>query len=209
MKNEYFDNKAKTWDDNPNRLQLAHAITDYLQEVINFQSNFTVLDFGCGTGLLSFLLSDKVKSIHAVDTSEGMLEQIKKKVSETNVTNITVANLDISNSHALDTKYDVIVSSMAMHHLEDMPGVVQKLADCVKPGGWIALADLCKEDGSFHTEIKVPHFGFEPITVKNMLKHLSFSNFHIDTVFHICRNERTYPIFCVCAKKQDHKKGCL
>ena len=75
MNSDYFDTRAKTWDENPMRQQLTQSIFNFIQKTISLHQSMTALDYGCGTGLLSFLLSDKVKSVHAVDTSSGMLSK--------------------------------------------------------------------------------------------------------------------------------------
>jgi tRNA (cmo5U34)-methyltransferase len=160
MNSDYFNTRAKTWDENPMRQQLTQSIFDFIQKTISLHQSMTALDYGCGTGLLSFLLSEKVKSVHAVDTSSGMLEQVKSKIAQTKINNISTDVFDAENEKLPDVRYDLIVSAMTLHHLNDAPATITKLISLVSPGGWIALADLCKEDGSFHTDVKVKYFGF-------------------------------------------------
>jgi ubiquinone/menaquinone biosynthesis C-methylase UbiE len=160
-----------------------------------------VLDYGCGTGLLSFLLSYKVGSICAADVSDGMLAQVRKKITGGNIKNIEAVNFDITKDKPLSKTFDLIVSAMAMHHIEDALGVITKLEKLLKPGGWIAVADLCKEDGSFHEAGIALHKGFEPEEIVKHIKSLKMASVIYKNVFEFPKNQRIYPVFCVIARK--------
>jgi 2-polyprenyl-3-methyl-5-hydroxy-6-metoxy-1,4-benzoquinol methylase len=201
MNNDYFNIRAKTWDDNPMRQQLALSIFGYIQQNIPLNKNMVVLDYGCGTGLLSFLLSEKVKSVHAVDTSFGMLEQVKSKIEKAKISTISTELFDAENDNAPDVRYDLIVSAMTLHHLKNAPKTITKLISLIKPGSWIALADLCKEDGSFHTDIKVNYFGFEPSELESLFKSSGIEHITTKPVFEIPKNQKIYPVFCIAGQK--------
>ncbi len=201
MSNSYFDKQAATWDDNPTRVQLAGAVASFIIQTVLPNNEFTVLDYGCGTGLVSFLLSSMVKSVCAADISDGMLEQIRKKIKSQNVNNIEALNFDITKSKPLDKKFDLIVSAMAMHHIEEPIAAITKLTALLKSGGWIAIADLYSEDGSFHEQGNALHNGFDPASIAQHLKNLNMISSIYKQIFEIPRNERYYPVFCVCARK--------
>ena len=202
MSNEYFDKQALAWDDNPVRRELTSAIAAFICQTIPLNKQFSMLDYGCGTGLLSFLLSYKVGSICAADVSDGMLAQVRKKITAGNVENIEAANFDITKTTPLNRTFDLIVSAMAMHHIEDATGAITKLAQLLKPGGWLAIADLCAEDGSFHEKGVAVHKGFEPAEIAEHLKSLKMTSVKYKNVFEIPKNQRIYPVFCICAKNK-------
>jgi ubiquinone/menaquinone biosynthesis C-methylase UbiE len=202
MSNEYFDKQAAAWDDNPVRRELTGAIAAFICQAIPLNKQFSVLDYGCGTGLLSFLLSDKVGSICAADVSDGMLEQVRKKIAAGNVENIEAVNFDITKAKPTKKNLDLIVSAMAMHHIEDSAGAITKLAQLLKPGGWLAIADLCAEDGSFHEAGVAVHNGFEPEEIAKHIKSLKMASVIYKNVFEIPKNQKIYPVFCICAKNK-------
>ena len=202
MNSDYFNTMAKTWDDNPTRHQVTQSIYN-IHETISLNSSTTVLDYGCGTGLLSFLLSGKVKSVHSADTSPGMLKQLKNKIIQAKINNISTEVFDAENDQLPNIRYDLIVSAMTLHHLQNAPATIAKLISLISPGGWIALADLCKEDGSFHTEVKVNYFGFEPSELEAIFKSIGLKHIISKQVFKIPRNERLYPVFCILGQKLD------
>ena len=201
MSNDYFDKQAAEWDDNPVRGELTGAIAAFICETIPLNKDFSVLDYGCGTGLLSFLLSDKVFSVCSADISEGMLTQVRKKITAGNIKNIEAVNFDITKNKPLNKTFDLIVSAMAMHHIADVLTAITKLAALLKSGGWIALADLCTEDGSFHEQGVAIHNGFAPAEIAEHLKSLKMTSVIYKTVFEIPKNQKLYPVFGICAKK--------
>ncbi|MEN6469465.1 MAG: hypothetical protein ABFD45_11020 [Smithella sp.] len=68
MKNEKrnFDQDAALWDQNPGRVKVATDIAQTMIREVNPDSTMDVLDFGCGTGLLTLALQPMVHSISAL-----------------------------------------------------------------------------------------------------------------------------------------------
>ncbi|MDX1817801.1 MAG: class I SAM-dependent methyltransferase, partial [Marinobacter sp.] len=100
----------------------------------------------------------------------------------------------------LPTQFDGIISSMTMHHVRDINAMFRRFHDHVKPGGFIAIADLEKEDGTFHTEdTGVFHFGFEHGTIAAAAEQAGFSNVEVQSVSVIEKDDRGYPVFLLTA----------
>jgi len=201
MTNEYFDKQAAQWDDNPLRIKRTQAIADFICEKIPLNKQFAVLDYGCGTGLLGFLLADKAASVCCADVSDGMLAEVRKKITIGNVKNIEAVNFDVIKDKPLNKSFDLIVSAMAMHHIPEALTALTKLVDMLKPGGWLAIADLCAEDGSFHTGGETVHNGLEPQEIKKHFEAAGISSPASQNIFEIDKNNRTYPVFCVYGRK--------
>jgi len=94
--NRDFDKEAATWDENPGRVKMANNVANTILDAISLKNTMKVLDFGCGTGLLTLRLQPFVASITAVDSSAGMLEVLNRKIESQNITNITTEHLDIA-----------------------------------------------------------------------------------------------------------------
>jgi ubiquinone/menaquinone biosynthesis C-methylase UbiE len=77
---EFFDSKAKTWDQHQYRVERAQVVAKAIESKIPLSQVKTALDFGCGTGLLGLNLADKVGHIVLSDTSPGMIEQVNRKI---------------------------------------------------------------------------------------------------------------------------------
>jgi 2-polyprenyl-3-methyl-5-hydroxy-6-metoxy-1,4-benzoquinol methylase len=196
---------ALTWDEKPARVNIARNVAEKIKELVPLNQNMKVLDFGCGTGLLSFFLQPYVEEITGIDTSKGMIEVFDKKIKENQIENMKCFNLDIY-TDKLPEKYDLIVSSMVFHHIKDISQILKILYDYLNEGGYIAIADLVKEDGSFHDDNEgVEHFGFEIQEMENKLKETGFKEIKFEIAHTVKKQrevaERGYPIFLVVGRK--------
>jgi 2-polyprenyl-3-methyl-5-hydroxy-6-metoxy-1,4-benzoquinol methylase len=199
---EYFDKKAKAWDQQKDRIERAHVIAKLMKARIPITTAMNALEFGCGTGLLGFELINNVGNLTFTDTSAGMLEEVKRKVKDLKI--ITYRIIDLSEEELIG-QFDLIFSLMALHHIEDYEFEVRKLIQKLTVGGFICLCDLDREDGSFHTEIKVPHNGFDRSQIESIYKTCGLEPVCSITAYvdrrQIGSEEREYPIFMIIGKR--------
>ena len=199
-KENHFDKKAAEWDANFARKELTSAIAKAVGEMCVLTPEMKVLEYGCGTGNLSFQLSRHVGKIIAADSSRGMIEQLEKKIADSPGCNITSKFLDLTDGAVVEDKFDLIASAMTLHHVEDTAGLLKTLVSLLSEGGQLLLADLCEEDGSFHTDMTVPHNGFNPKSLEKQLCSIGMKNCKWKIVHNIERNARKYPIFAISAE---------
>lgn len=189
---EHFARAAKNFDHSPISLQLAE-MADLLIHTLQPGPQQHWLDFGAGTGVLSVPLAQQVAQVTALDTSEAMLDKIRDKA----VANINALNQDIF--CGLPRQFDGIASSMALHHVADIPGLFACMQQCLLPGGRIALIDLFSEDGSFHGDNRskgVKHLGFMPKHLLCHAREAGFEALELHEFYHIRhKNGRSYPLF--------------
>jgi SAM-dependent methyltransferase len=109
---------------------------------------------------------------------------------------------DITNK-PLDAKFDLIISAMALHHVEDTPKLINTFYEHLKLGAKVALADLDKEDGSFHPEGTegVFHSGFERNDLQTLLVSNGFDDVQFFNAHTITSEDKQYPVFLVVATK--------
>lgn len=195
-----FDEAAATWDENPRRRQMSEAIATAIRQAVLLQKEWRVLEYGCGTATLGFLLAPHVREVVAADASAGMIEQVRKKLGQSPGVNLTPMLLDLSQQPAPAERFDLIVTAMAMHHVEDISLVVTRLGAMLTAGGRLAIADLCQEDGSFHTDIVVPHNGFDPAAlVQTVGRCVPGTHCQWQTAYTVTKNDRQYDIFLLTA----------
>ncbi len=163
------------WDANPARVALARAVVAAVRSAVPLRPDLRVLDFGAGTGLISLGLYDDVGEITAVDASAGMLRVLGEKASAIGASRLHTLQCDVSEQTLPPASFDLIVSSMTLHHLPDVPAVLRRLRPALRTGGWIALADLDSEDGTFHADpTGVYHNGFAREAVCRWLETTGF-----------------------------------
>ena len=198
---DLFEEKAQGWDTNDVPRQLSAAIGPAMLEQVAFEPDMAVMDFGAGTGLISGQVATKVGKITAVDISEAMLEKLAAKPELKG--KVQTICQDITKK-PLDEKFDVIVSAMAMHHVEDTDNLAKTFASHLKPHGKVALADLDAEDGTFHPEDTegVYHSGFDRDAMRSILEKNGFENIEFVTAHTVEKETGRYPVFLVTATKQ-------
>lgn len=194
-----FDHVAATWDEDASRVNLASAIADAIARQVGLAPTMDVLDFGCGTGLLTLALLPRVGRVTGADTSTGMLDVLERKARERELTSVATILLRPDDSDSLAGDYDLIVSSMTLHHVADPAILFARFRGHLRPGGRIALADLDREDGTFHKpEITdVFHAGFDRAELKALLTKAGFDDLADTTAFVQHRNDRDYPVFLI------------
>ncbi len=108
-----------------------------------------VLDYGCGTGLISNEIADNVKVIHAIDISSKMIEIAKGKADEHKIKNIDYAHSTIFDERYKKGSFDVILVFYILHLLEDTHKVMQRINELLRPGGLIISATPCMGEKTF------------------------------------------------------------
>ena len=148
----YFDKRAKNWDNDPKKTERAKIVATEINNFIKPNRKLNALEFGCGTGLLSFQLKDAFKTITLVDTSEGMIKVLKEKIANESITNFKTFQLDLLEENQLKTKFDVVYTLMTLHHIIDTTKIINIFNSLLNNDGYLCIADLVEEDGSFHAE---------------------------------------------------------
>lgn len=197
---DLFEDKAAEWDQRPVPQQISEGVFRALSQNVTLNDGLTVLDFGAGTGLVAAKLAPLVKKILAVDISQAMLEQLAKKPELDGKVEIFCQNIL---EQPLDRQADLVVSAMAMHHVEDTLGLLNAISEHLTPGGRVAIADLDKEEGDFHPAgvEGVYHAGFDRDALATTFHAAGFEDVGFVTACEVNKEGRTYPIFLVTATK--------
>ena len=127
-------------------------VAEAIRKAVPLSKDMKALEYGCGTGLLSFALQEDLGQITLADTSQGMLDVLKEKIANASVTNMHPVRLDLSTESLPAEKYQITYSLMVLHHIHDARGILSKFHDVLEADGYLVVADLDKEDGSFHTD---------------------------------------------------------
>ena len=202
-----FDKDARDWDKDLKKVErseiFAKAITDFIKP----DTTLKALEFGCGTGLLSFALKDAFQAITLVDNSQGMIDVLQEKIKNKGISNFTPICSNSLEDGLKPNNFDVIYTLMTLHHIVDLDRILQLFYSSLKTNGYLCIADLVEEDGSFHSDSTTfdGHNGFD----KDELNAILLKNGLETEYYKICTESerelngkiKKYPLFLLIAKK--------
>lgn len=200
-----FDSKARTWDHDPMKVDRANEIAKVIVNTISVNNRMTGFEYGCGTGLLGLNLRYFFKKLVLADNSNEMLAVLKEKISEQGIKNIEPVFIDLEKEIPPPVQYDVVMAQLALHHVQDYKTVLRHFYQMILPGGYVCIADLEPEDGSFHGDGFLGHRGFDPVDMRNFLENIGFIDSNYKVVYTIkkqtSKGEKAFKVFLITAKK--------
>jgi cyclopropane fatty-acyl-phospholipid synthase-like methyltransferase len=201
---ERFDDEAATWDDDPGHEKRQVAVAVAIEAAVNLSPGMSAVDVGGGTGRLSILLADRVGSVVVTDPSAGMVRVARQRIEAAGLSDrLRAVRADLT-VDKLDGAYDVVWSSMALHHVQDLDGLLQSVARLLVDGGRLAIADLDEDrDGAFHAD-KVEfdgHHGFDRQRLAAQLARAGFADVDFVDATTILKGDREFGAFLCTATK--------
>jgi ubiquinone/menaquinone biosynthesis C-methylase UbiE len=203
-----FDEEAWNWDKDPIKVERAKIFAQEISDYFNEKALADVMEFGCGTGLLSFELKNRFNSITLIDTSENMIKVLEEKIRNQQIKHFNPLFADLLTANLPGDSFDLIYTLLTLHHIRNLDHVLKKFYQFLKPNGYVCIADLVKEDGSFHSNVPGfdGHNGFDRSELEGILSSSGFKvkrykiflelkkKFDDETV-------RNYPLFLMFAQK--------
>ncbi len=200
MSHDFFAEKAASYEQNPQRVDNVVAIGNAIKATIPLQSGMQLLDFGAGTGLLLQQIAPWVAKITALDVSPSMNAQLRAKAADIGC-ELEVLELDLTQT-PFQRQFDGIISSMTLHHIADIPALLLQFHQLLRPGAFIALADLDTEDGSFHTEdTGVFHCGFDRAEIATQARAAGFVEVQVHAASVVQKPHGQYPVFLLTGRR--------
>jgi len=200
-----FDLKASVWDQNQMHWDRSLAITNEIKRLIPLNNEMRALEYGAGTGISSFLLKDSLKEITLMDNSAEMIRITKEKIASNAVKNLKALRFDLEHEQYDMEEFELIFTQMVLHHVSDIDSIIGKFRKLLTKGGFLAIADLYEEDGSFHGEGFTGHYGFNIESLSEIIEKHSFGDVVHKTCFVIDRKiseteNKQFEVFLVIAK---------
>lgn len=201
-----FNIEATNWD-TERRVCRAKLIAEEINKSFEAKKNYKALEFGCGTGLISFNLHHKFEKVTLVDTSQGMIDMLNWKIQENNIKNMIACKIDTNKESMLTEKYDVIYTSMALHHVLDIEATLENLYKLLNKDGYLCIVDLDEEDGSFHSDEKdfKGYNGFNQRELSNLLEKIGYNDVQSNIIYSdakiISSGKINYSLFLMTGRK--------
>jgi ubiquinone/menaquinone biosynthesis C-methylase UbiE len=203
-----FDELAATWDDKPSRIERAASIAQSIREVLDLSTYQNALEYGSGTGLLSFALKDDLKRITLMDESVEMTKVAREKCRQAQVDHLHPIKMDLmTEEYQPESKFDLIFILLTLHHIDDTDGILSRFKHLLAPNGMLAIIDLETEDGSFHDKEFHGHLGFDRDELEEKVTAAGFRPAYYDVIYEIekeeeeeAENKKSYPLFLMMAQ---------
>ena len=145
---KFWDKQAESYAEQQHDIKLTDN-KDFAHTLKYLNADDMVLDYGCGAGIVSNAIADKVKEIHAIDISSKMIEVARRKAGELNVNNINYAQATIFDERYKKESFNVILAFRILHMLEDIQAVMHRINELLKPGGVFISVTTCMGEKSW------------------------------------------------------------
>lgn len=200
-----FDEKAATWDKDPIKVERAKIFAEIIRNKIDLSKVEMALEYGSGTGLLSFSLAHDLHDITLMDDSLEMTKVTNDKCERLDIRHFHPIKYNLIEDEPPEHKFELIYTAMTMHHVDYTNAILNKFNEVLNPGGYIVLIDLVAEDGSFHNFEFDGHLGFDKDELEEKIIANGFEpiSYQIAYTINAERNGvmREYPLFLLVAKK--------
>lgn len=199
-----FNARAKNWDDDPTKVERALAVAAAIEANVALRPTMSVLEYGCGTGLLGFALRPRVGELTLADVSDGMLDVVRDKLAAQPDARVHPCKLDLLADPLPERRFDVVFSLMTLHHIADTDAILHKFVALLARPGFLCIADLDAEDGSFHGAGFDGHNGFDRDSLAAKALRAGFRSTRFTTAYEMRKPVgsalRTFPIFLMVAQ---------
>jgi len=148
-----FSELAHRWWDVNSEFRHLHQINPLRLEWINNLSSIkgkTVLDIGCGGGILSDAMARTGATVTGIDLATKSLKVAQLHALETQTPNVTYREVSAEAMAAqAPSQFDVVTCMEMLEHVPDPASIVKACATLVKPGGWVFFSTLNRNPKSF------------------------------------------------------------
>ncbi|GBE82817.1 Uncharacterized methyltransferase [Sparassis crispa] len=193
---QYFNETAQKWHAHPEAQEMARRLTAAMKSTyptLFDEERTTVLDFACGTGLISRELCADTTSIVGVDISSGTVDQYNLRASNQGLApeEMRAICVDLKGTEGeLDgAKFDVVVCASSFHHFSSVKDVMRTLVFFLKPGGSLLVTDVMKDADeselfpqNVHHIVAHPH-GFDKSDMRKVFEGAGLSDFRFTSAF--------------------------
>lgn len=181
---QYFETVAPQWE-RMRRGFFSEAVREKAFAVADVEAGKYAADIGAGSGFVTEGLLRLGLRVIAVDRSEAMLAEMRRKFGNGGAVEYRMGEAD---SLPLgDRSVDYVFANMCLHHVELPPAAIREMARILKPGGKLVITDLDRHDFEFLRKEHCDRWmGFDRADVKRWFGEAGLRNVFIDCVGENC-----------------------
>lgn len=166
--------------DTSERIHIAKVASDAIREYLVDANNKKAIDFGCGTGLVGMNLLNEFNSLLFLDTAQNMINQIKQKISNSNIQNAATLCFDFEKDSLSDLHVDYIFMVQVLLHINDVKLVLSRLNDVLNVGGHLLIVDFNKNE---EIVTDMVHNGFDQVKLTDIMAKIGFRDIQSKTFY--------------------------
>ncbi len=181
---DYFNQVAPQWDEMRAKF-FSEAIREKAFSIAAVQQGKIAADIGAGTGFITEGLIQKGLRVIAVDQSEAMIEQIKKKFANCDAIDYRIGRAE--NLPIADEAVDYVFANMYLHHVESPPEAIKEMTRILKQGGTLVITDLDEHTFAFLREEHHDRWmGFKREDIEKWFKNAGLKDVVVDCAGENC-----------------------
>lgn len=149
-----FEDVAHRWWDRDSEFKPLHEINplrlNYIDEHSSGIKSKSVIDVGCGGGILSESMALRGANVLGIDMGEAPLSVAELHALESGIDNIQYQQITVEEIAEQQTgKYDVVTCMEMLEHVPDPASIIRACAKLVKPNGHIFFSTINRNAKSF------------------------------------------------------------
>jgi len=181
---DYFDQVSAQWDQMRESF-FSDGVREKAYAVAGLQGKKVAADVGAGTGFITEGLIGRGLKVIAIDQSEAMLAEMKKKFASVEGIDYRVGVAE--KLPVPDEAVDYVFANMYLHHVDDPPAAINEMTRILKPGGKLVITDLDEHHYDFlSAEQHDRWMGFKREDIKQWLVATGLKNVVVDCVGENC-----------------------
>ena len=180
---DYFDQVARQWDE-MRKSFFSEVVREKALSVAGVEKGRIAADIGAGTGFITEGLLRKGLQVIAVDRSEAMLAEMKKKFESSGI------DYRVGDAEKLpipDGAVDYVFANMCLHHVESPIKAIKEMVRVLKPGGKLVVTDLDEHAFEFLREEHHDRWmGFRREDIERWFKEAGLRNVSVECAGEDC-----------------------
>jgi ubiquinone/menaquinone biosynthesis C-methylase UbiE len=148
-----------------------------------------LLDFGCGTGIITNEIAGSVSSVCAIDISPKMLEIAEEKAAKRNILNVNYKYTDIFSDKMKAGTFDAVLAFYILHLFKEPEIVLRRISELLKPGGVIISVTPCMREKPLLKGLLTILNKFRLVPYINSLTQYELMNYIANENFKIIKKE--------------------
>lgn len=166
--------------DTSERIQIAKLSSDAIREYLADAKDKSAIDFGCGTGLVGMNLLKDFKSMLFLDTSQNMVNQIKQKISVSDIQNASTLCFDLEKESLSELHADYIFMVQVLLHISEVDMILSRLYEVLNENGHLLIVDFDKNEKIVSD---IVHNGFEQTELTGTMSKIGYRNIQSKTFY--------------------------